>query len=68
MRINKTRQNDSAASVQDLTIAVDQTLDLVARPYLFNATAAHEQRSVSDGPQLTQLCANAWPRRSRDSD
>jgi len=67
MLLNEFLKEHRKAEKQEATIR--QLESTVAQQQKdFQATAAHQQRSVSDGRQLTQLCANAWPRRSRHSD
>jgi hypothetical protein len=63
VRVNKPRQNNAATRVYNLTLAINQPLDLFVRASPFNPWPVNEQRTGRDDSKLAHLWSNTRPRR-----
>src|SRR4051794_4313250 len=68
MRIDKARQNNAAARINNLRVSVRASFDLFRSRDTRNDSVAHEHPAIGDNPELTQLAADAWPFRPGKRD
>jgi hypothetical protein len=61
MRIDKAGHYDAPSGVDDLAIAVNQTLNFSTPANRFDLLTAHQNRAVFNDCQLTQIAADARP-------
>jgi hypothetical protein len=66
--IDKAREQDALAGVDDFAIGVDQRFDLATPSNGFDPIAAHKHRTVFDNCELAQIATRTSVFRARERD